>query len=104
MVARLARLLLRMVGWALTPLIIVAAAAGGAMTVALLGGRLSATAAIVAMGGGALIAALLASWGWLRVLRRFGRLRTALHVTPEGVPTDAALRDVIGTDQETLGQ
>jgi hypothetical protein len=99
-VALIARLLIRIIGWALTPLVLILAAALGATLAAVVAPGLSVTAALAVMGVGGLIGALAGSWGWFRLLGRSRRLRHALGVTPEGVPTDAALAEVIGPEHQ----
>jgi hypothetical protein len=78
---------LRLVGWLLTPLVAWAASFGGAWLGAAVGGvfESSTTALWVTFGFGA-ACGLVAAWGWLRLLRRSPRLRETLSVTLEGTP------------------
>jgi hypothetical protein len=44
------------------------------------------------------LGASLGLWLWLRFLRGSPELRDVLAVTPEGVPTEAAMAEVLGED------
>jgi hypothetical protein len=101
-VAQIARLLIRIIGWALTPLVLILAAALGATITAFAVSGFSVTAPLVVMGIGGLSGAIAGSWGWFRLLGRSRRLRHALGVTPEGVPTEAAIAEVIGPEHQTV--
>ncbi|HET9066783.1 MAG TPA: hypothetical protein VFN22_13265 [Gemmatimonadales bacterium] len=98
MVARIARLLFRIVGWLLTPLVITLAAALGATTLALVAPQFSTGRALIIMTVGGLLGAVLGFWGWMKLLERSRGLRDVLQVTTEGVPTEQGIDEVIGSD------
>ena len=86
------RLVLRVLGWLLTPLVAWAASFFGATLGALIAGTVNQpdsglvvtlTAGTVGGIGGLLL--------WMRLLRRSPRLRHSLHLTREGVPADVAV-------------
>jgi len=84
---RVVRFILRFFGWLLTPLVAWAASflgavAGARLSVGLRSGRWSLVVTLVC---GA-VAAALAAWGWLALLRRSRTLRKTLQVTKEGAP------------------
>lgn len=91
MIFRLAQLLLRLVGWVLTPLVVIAAATLGATAGALPAPRLGIRTGVIVAAAGGLIGATVGFWGWLQLLSRSRGLRHVLHVTSEGVPTEAAV-------------
>jgi hypothetical protein len=86
---KVVRLVLRLFGWLLTPLVAWAASFFGAMAGASLSASLAPMTAIWAtvISGG--IAALLALLLWLRLLRRSPRLRRTLEITQDGTPVAA---------------
>lgn len=98
MLARAARFLLRFAGWLLTPIATIAAAALGATAATLAAPALSSTTGVILAGVGGLLGAAIGFWLWLRLLSHSPELRDVLAVTPEGVPTDEAISDVIGED------
>jgi len=86
------RLLLRLGGWLLTPLLAWAASFFGALLGSLLASGLSnpywgigLTAAAGIIGGIAVIVL------WLRLLRRSPSIQSALHVRPDGTPLELPL-------------
>ncbi len=86
------RLLVRLGGWLLTPLLAWAAAFLGAVLGSLLGGNLGNPYVGIAVTAGAGVASgALAMIIWLRILRRFPSLRGALHVRPDGTPLELPL-------------
>lgn len=96
---RLARLLVRIVGWLLTPIVALLASFLGAWIGAGLAARLTSSTAglgVTAATAGAL--ALGATLGWLRLLRGAPKLREALAVTEEGMP--AALAEPSDSEPE----
>jgi len=97
-VARIARLLFRIVGWLLTPLVITLAAALGATALALVAPQFSTARALINMTVGGLLGAVLGFWGWMQLLERSRGLREVLQVTTEGVPTAQGIDEVIGSD------
>lgn len=98
MISRLAQLLLRLVGWIMTPLVVIAAAALGATVAALPAPRLGIRTGLIVAAIGGLIGASLGFWGWLQLLSRSPELRDVLHVTSEGVPTEAAASESVDSD------
>lgn len=90
----LARGLVRLVGWLLTPLVAWAASFAGAWLGASLAGRFksSATATYVVIGFGAAFG-IAAAWGWLHYLRRSPKLQETLAVAPDGTPLAAIEKD-----------
>jgi len=80
-------ILLRVVGWLLTPLVAWAASLWGAwtalrVTVAFGNER----TAIYAAFGVAVVTGTISLYLWMQLLRRSPRLRKSLHVTREGLP------------------
>lgn len=98
MLHRVARLLFRLGGWLLTPIVTIIAAGTGATIAAMVAPSVSPTTGVIFATGGGLVGAGLGLWLWLRLLRESPELRDVLHVTPEGVPSDDAVNDVIGQD------
>jgi hypothetical protein len=98
-VARLARLLLRFLGWVLTPLVVLAAAGIGATVLSMVAPRFSVRTGVVLTALGGTVGATAGFLGWMRLLARSRELRDVLHVTAEGVPTD----DMIEPPPETDG-
>lgn len=98
MLQRLARLVFRIGGWLLTPFVAVVAAALGATIGLMVAPRFSSTGGLLVAGITGLLGAGLGLWLWVRVLGRSPELRDVLHVTPEGVPTDEAMDEMIGQD------
>ncbi len=95
---RLLRLFFRFGGWLMTPVVTILAAALGATIGAMVAPRLSPlTGVIVALASG-IVAAALGLWLWSRLLRRSPELRDVLQVTEEGVPTERAMDEIIGSD------
>jgi hypothetical protein len=93
--ARAARLVLRIAGWLLTPVVLTLTAAIGATIGAMAAPRLSSTGAIIVMAVGGLIGAVLGLLLWERLLGRSPELRAALALTPEGVPEQAAVEELL---------
>ena len=98
MLARVARILLHGAGWLLTPIVTILAAGIGATIATLVAPRFSPTHGVIIAGLGGLTGATLGLWAWLRFLRGSPELREVLAVTPEGVPTEEAITEVIGED------
>lgn len=86
------RLLLRLGGWLLTPLLAWAASFFGALAGSLVGGTLGdpylgiGLTAVSGLGVGILVIVL-----WLRLLRRSPGIQQALHVRPDGTPRELPL-------------
>jgi hypothetical protein len=98
---RILRLALRAGGWLLTPIIVVLAATLGATIATLPSASFSPTTALVIAAVGGVLGAGLGLWLWTRLLRQSPELRDVLHVTPEGVPTEEAMTDVLGQDRSS---
>lgn len=90
----LARGLVRLGGWLLTPLVAWAASFAGAWLGARLAGsfKSSTTGAYLVIAFGAVFG-LVSAWAWLRYLRRSPRLQKTLAVAPDGTPLAAASED-----------
>jgi hypothetical protein len=80
-------ILVRIVGWLLTPLVAWAASFYGAWTLLQVQGRFANPRhAIYAAFATALVTAVLLMLAWTQLLRRSPRLRHSLHVDREGMP------------------
>lgn len=95
MLARAARLVLRVAGWLLTPVVLAITAAIGATIGAMAAPKLSSTGAIVVMAFGGLVGALLGLLAWERLLGRSPELRAVLALTPEGIPEQQAVEELL---------
>ena len=82
------RVLARILGWLLTPLVALAASFLGATAAAtLLAGDADPRRALILSLAGAAISAVFVSWLWLRSLRHAPHVREALSLDEEGLPT-----------------
>lgn len=82
------RVLARILGWLLTPLVALAASFLGATGAAvLLADDSEPRRALILSLAGAAIFAVVVSWLWLRLLRRSPQVREALSLDEEGLPT-----------------
>jgi hypothetical protein len=80
-------ILLRVVGWLLTPLVAWAASLWGAWTaLRITVGFDNERSAIYAAFGVAVVTGTIALYLWMQLLRRSPRLRKSLHITREGLP------------------
>ena len=90
----LARWLVRLGGWLLTPLVAWAASFLGAwLGAGVAGGFRNSTSGawiVVAFGAGF---GLVAAWAWLRYLRLHPKLQRTLAVAPDGVPLAADVEE-----------
>lgn len=87
---KLTRILVRLAGWLLTPLVAWAASFVGAWLGALVfSGARSTTTTLIATGAFGAVFAITAAWAWLRFLRRSPRLQHSLEVAPDGTPLAA---------------
>lgn len=85
---RVLRVLARIFGWLLTPLVALAASFLGATgAAALLADDANPRRALILSLAGAAIFAVVVSWLWLRLLRRSPQVREALSLDDEGLPT-----------------
>ncbi len=98
MIRRLVRLLVRLAGWLLTPLVVILAAFLGATIAAVVAPPFSTTVAAVLVVVAGLFAATIGLLLWIRLLRESPELQDALAVTPEGVPRDAEVDLILGGD------
>ena len=95
---RVARLLFRVAGWLLTPLVLVSAAGIGATIGLLVAPRLSPDAALGVTIGLSLLAAIAGLVLWMRLLREHPGLRHTLEMTAQGVPESALVQRLIHPD------
>ncbi len=96
MIRRVVRLLVRLAGWLLTPLVLTLAAALGATAMAVVAPVFSPTLALGLVVLAGLAAAGVGLWLWLRLLRVSPELQEALAVTPEGVPLESEVDAILG--------
>ena len=86
------RLVLRVLGWLLTPLVAWAACFSGAAIGALVASGLERpTAGLIVTATFGAVTGFAVLLFWMRLLRRSPRLRHSLHVTVEGIPDTAEL-------------
>ena len=96
---RLARLLLRIAGWLLTPLVLISAAAIGAFIGLVVAPSFSsANVSLAVTGGLALVGAVLGLIFWARLLRVHPGLRHTLEMTVEGTPDTPLVQRLIHPD------
>lgn len=99
MVGRLLRLLLRIAGWLLTPLVLILAAAIGATIGLLVAPTFStATTGFIAVGVLALLAAIAGLFGWVHLLREHPELRHTLEMSTDGTPVSPLVQRLIHPD------
>jgi hypothetical protein len=80
-------ILLRVVGWLLTPLVVWAASLWGAWTALRVTiGLGNERSAIYTAFGVAVLTGTITLYLWMQLLRRSPRLRKSLHITREGLP------------------
>lgn len=95
MIRRAIRLIFRILGWLISPLVLTAAAIGGsAIGFLIVASWAPMTGFIFALAcglAGALVGALL----WTRMLRGSRRLREALAVTGSGLPESEVVHDLL---------
>ncbi len=96
MLGRIVRMILRIAGWLLTPLVVTLAAAAAATLAFQVIGPGSRPAVVLGFGLGAgLLGALLGALGWVQLLRRSPELREGLAVTASGLPQPGAVREML---------
>jgi len=101
---RFVRLLLRIAGWLLTPLVLISTAAIGAFIGLLIAPRFSsANVSLAVTGGLAFISAVLGLIFWARLLREHPGLRHTLEMTVEGTPDTPLVQRLIHPDDVTPG-
>jgi hypothetical protein len=90
----LARGLVRLGGWLLTPLVAWAASFAGAWFGATIAGSVKSSTTggwvVLVFGAGF---GLVAAWAWLHYLRQSPRLQKTLEVAPDGTPLAAVKED-----------
>lgn len=96
MMRRVVRVVVRLAGWLLTPLVLTLAAALGATAMAVVAPVFSPTLALGLVVLAGLAAAGVGLWLWLRLLRVSPELQEALAVTPEGVPLESEVDAILG--------
>ncbi len=101
---RVVRLLLRVAGWLLTPVVALMGAIVGAAVAAVAAPPFSPRTGVIAVFGGALIGATIVLWLWVRYLRHSPVLQEVLAVTPAGVPTSEAIAEVLGESSDSEEQ
>ncbi|MBL0179194.1 MAG: hypothetical protein IPP98_08735 [Gemmatimonadetes bacterium] len=100
MMRRVVRVVVRLAGWLLTPLVLTLAAFCGATVVAMVAPVVSTTVALGLVTLAGLTSAAVGLWLWIRLLRGSPVLQEALAVTPEGVPLEAAVDAILGTAEQ----
>jgi len=95
MLWRAARLLLRLAGWLLTPLVIILAGALGAAIGLFIAPRLPVEAGLILSIVLGFAMATIGLLFWIRQLRHSPELQEVLAVTPEGVPRPEAVEELI---------
>ena len=98
MFARVARILLHAAGWLLTPIVTILAASIGATIGAVVALKLTPMGGVIVALIGGVIGAAGGLWLWLRLLQRSPELQEVLAVTPEGVPTEESIDEMLGED------
>ena len=84
---RWAALVVRIIGWLLTPLVAWAASFLGAWFVLVAAGARTSPRSLLGLSlAAALVAGVVALLLWRQVLKRFPRLRRSLHVSTAGLP------------------
>ncbi len=101
---RVVRLLVRVAGWLLTPLVLTVAAALGATAMAVVAPAVSTTPALALVTAAGLASAGVGLWLWLNLLRTSPELQVALAVTAEGAPLDAELDAILGTSEQPASE
>jgi hypothetical protein len=86
--------ILRVAGWLMTPIVILAAAGAGAFLLALVAPRFSVTLGLVVVAVAGLLGGIAGFSLWVRVLSRSPELRQALAVTSGGVPEAKAVEEL----------
>ncbi len=95
MLGRAARLVLRLAGWLLTPLVIILTGALGAAIGLVVATRVPVELGLILAVVLGFAAATIGLLFWIRLLRRSPELQEVLAVTPEGVPRPEAVEELI---------
>lgn len=98
MVRRPVRLLFRIAGWLLTPLVLLSAAVIGATIGLLVAPRFPPDAGLGLTLGSALVAAIAGLVFWMRLLREHPGLRHTLEMTAQGVPESSLVERLMHPD------
>ena len=93
-----ARLLFRIAGWLLTPLVLVVAAALGATIGLVIAARVSPNAGLALTVASSLICTILGLVFWVKLLRRSPELRETFAVTEEGLPQSELVEQLVHPD------
>ena len=94
------KLLIRILGWLLTPLIAWAACVLGAWLGLVLARWIERpTQGLLVAAGAGVVAGFTTLLLWIRVLRRSPKLRHTLHVTREGIPEPADVMALVHPEQ-----
>ncbi|MBK6495860.1 MAG: hypothetical protein IPG05_12310 [Gemmatimonadetes bacterium] len=100
MMRRVVRVVVRLAGWLLTPLVLTLAAFLGATIMAMVAPVVSTTVAMALVTLAGLTSAAVGLWLWIRLLKGSPVLQEALAVTPEGVPLEAEVDAMLGTAEQ----
>ncbi len=103
MIWRIVRRVLRLAGWLMTPMVILAAAGAGAFLLALAAPKFSITVGLGLIGAAGLLGAIAGLLFWMKILRRSPELRQALAVTSDGVPEGKAIEEMFELDRPGPG-
>jgi hypothetical protein len=103
MIWRIARLIVRIAGWLLTPIVIAVTAAAAALLAAVASPRFSTSTALATVGISGMVGGIIGTWLWLKLLRGSPELRQALAVTPQGVPEGQAVEQLLHPDRPSSG-
>jgi hypothetical protein len=94
-IRRAVHLLLRLLGWLLTPLAVTLAAALGATVGTMVAPITSPVNGLMVTAASALLGGAVGLWLWLRLVRATPALQEVLAVSPSGVPTEEALEEFV---------
>ena len=100
MMRRVVRVVVRLAGWLLTPLVLTLAAFLGATIMAMVAPVVSTGVAMALVTLAGLTSAAVGLWLWIRLLKGSPVLQEALAVTPEGVPLEAEVDAMLGTAEQ----
>ena len=100
MMRRVVRVVVRLAGWLLTPLVLTLAAFLGATIMAMVAPVVSTAVAMALVTLAGLTSAAVGLWLWIRLLKGSPVLQEALAVTPEGVPLEAEVDAILGTAEQ----
>lgn len=95
MLRRVARVVIRIAGWLVTPIAATIAAAVGATIASLFAPTVSPMNGLLVTAAGALVGTVVGLALWLRLVRGSPQLQEALAMTPEGVPRADAVEELL---------